>query len=90
VLSSDIHSVAKQGVVTTEEIERMLSDASRKLSSKPSGLRKLGIDEIALIKGQGNYCVVLIDLSTSKLITIVKGRTQAEIEPVLNSWLQRF
>ncbi|MEG4348071.1 hypothetical protein QUB70_33100, partial [Microcoleus sp. A003_D6] len=48
VLSSDIHSVAKQGVVTTEEIERMLSDASRELSSKPSGLKKLGIDEIAL------------------------------------------
>ena len=86
VLSSDIHSVAKQGVVTTEEIERMLSDASRELSSKPSGLKKLGIDEIALIKGQGNYCAVLIDIETSKLITIVKGRTQAEIEPVLNSW----
>ena len=86
VLSSDINSVAKQGVVTTEEIERMLSDASRELSLKPSGLKKLGIDEIALIKGQGNYCAVLIDLETSKLITIVKGRTQAEIEPVLNSW----
>jgi len=86
VLSSDIHSVAKQGVVTTEEIERMLSDASKELSSKPSNLKKLGIDEIALIKGQGNYCAVLIDLETSKLITIVKGRTQAEIEPVLNSW----
>ena len=86
VLSSDIHSVAKQGVVTTEEIERMLSDASQELSSKPSNLKKLGIDEIALIKGQGNYCAVLIDLETSKLITIVLGRTQAEIEPVLKSW----
>lgn len=86
VLSSDINSVAKQGVVTTEEIERMLSDASQELSLKPSGLKKLGIDEIALIKGQGNYCAVLIDLETSKLITIVKGRTQEEIEPVLNSW----
>ena len=86
VLSSDINSVAKQGVVTTEEIERMLLDASQELSSKPSGLKKIGIDEIALIKGQGNYCAVLIDLSTSKLITIVAGRTQAEIEPVLNSW----
>ena len=86
VLSSDIQSVAKQGVVTTEEIERMLSDASRELSSKPSNLKKPGIDEIALIKGQGNYCAVLIDLETSKLITIVLGRTKAEIEPVLKSW----
>ena len=86
VLSSDIQSVAKQGVVTTEEIERMLSDASRELSSKPSGLKKLGIDEIALIKDQGNYCAVLIDLEISKLITILKGRTQEEIKPILNSW----
>lgn len=86
VLSSDISSVAKQGVVTTEEIERMLSDASQELSLKPSALKKLGINEIALTKGQGNYCAVLIDLSTSKLIAIIKGRTQAEIEPVLKSW----
>jgi len=86
VLSSDIQSVAKQGVVTTEEIERMLSDAAKELSSKPSNLKKLGIDEIALIKGQGDYCAVLIDLSTSKLITIVFVRKQEDIEPVLNSW----
>jgi hypothetical protein len=33
----------------------MLEDASLQLSSKPSTLKKLGIDEIALIKGQGNY-----------------------------------
>ena len=44
VLSRDIQSVAKQGVVTTEEIERMLSDAAKELSSKPSNLKKLGID----------------------------------------------
>jgi hypothetical protein len=25
------------------------------------------------IKGQGNYCAVLIDLETSKLITIIPG-----------------
>jgi transposase len=49
VLSSDISSIAKQRVVTTEEIGRMLSDASQELSSKPSNLKKLGIDEIALI-----------------------------------------
>ena len=86
VLKSDIHSVAKKGVVTTEEIEKMLEDASLQLSSKPSALKKLGIDEIALIKGQGNYCAVLIDLETSKLITIIPGRTQVDIKKVLISW----
>ncbi len=60
------------GIVTTEEIERMLKDASEELlNSKPVGLKRLGIDEIALVKGKGNYCAVLVDLDTSKLIAIL-------------------
>ena len=67
VLENDIHSVAKKGVVTTEEIERMLKSASKEyLKAKPSKLKRLGIDEIALIKGKGNYCAVLIDLEKSR------------------------
>nr|WP_242045402.1 transposase family protein [Anabaena catenula] len=63
VLDNDINSVASKGVVTTEEIERMLKDAESELiESKPSAVKRLGIDEIALIKGQGKYCAVLIDL----------------------------
>ncbi len=53
VLADDIHSIAKRGIVTTKEIESMLKDASVDLlTSKPIGLKRLGIDEIALIKGQ--------------------------------------
>jgi transposase len=67
VLENDIHSVAKKGVVTTEEIERMLKSASKEyLKARPSKLKRLGIDEIALIKGKGNYCAVLIDLEKSR------------------------
>ena len=87
VLENDIHSVAKKRVVTTEEIERMLKDAaSELLESKPRELKRLGIDEIALIKGKGNYCAVLIDLDKSKLIGILAGRTQAEISQVMRGW----
>jgi transposase len=87
VLDNDIHSVAKKGVVTTEEIERMLKDAAEEiLKSKPSELKRLGIDEIALIKGKGNYCAVLIDLDRSKLIGIMPVRTQAEISEVMRGW----
>ena len=71
VLENDIHSVASKGIVTTEEIERMLKDASEKLLNfKPVNLKRLGIDEIALRKGKGNYCAVLTDLDTSKLIAV--------------------
>ncbi|MFL9455865.1 ISL3 family transposase [Tolypothrix bouteillei VB521301_2] len=87
VLENDIHSVAQKGIVTTEEIERMLKDASKKLSdAKPLKLKRLGIDEIALIKGKGNYCAVLIDLDTSKLIAILSGRTQEIVKKTLMNW----
>lgn len=87
VLDSDIHSVASKGIVTTEEIERMLKDASKKLPNlKPLNLKRLGLDEIALIKGHGNYCAVLIDLDTSKLIALLNGRTQEVIKETLIEW----
>jgi transposase len=87
VLADDIRSVAKRGRVTEKEIERMLKDASEELSEvKPIGLKRLGIDEIALIKGQGKYCAVLMDLDRSKLLMIVEGRTKEEIKKVLIGW----
>nr|WP_144051088.1 ISL3 family transposase [Calothrix sp. PCC 6303] len=87
VLESDIHSVASKGIVTTEEIERMLKDASEELcDSKPSNLKRLGIDEIALVKGKGDYCAVLVDLDASKLLAILNGRTQDKIKEALSGW----
>ena len=87
VLENDIHSVASKGIVTTEEIERMLKDASEELSeSRPLNLKRLGIDEIALVKGKGHYCAVLIDLDTSKVITMLSDRTKIVIAEVLTGW----
>ncbi len=87
VLENDIHSVASKGIVTTEEIERMLKDASEELSdSKPLNLKRLGIDEIALVKGKGHYCAVLIDLDTSKVIAMLSDRTRAVIAEVVTEW----
>lgn len=65
----------------------MLKDASKELSSsKHAGLKRLGIDEIALVKGHGNYCVVFIDLDTSKLIAMSYGRTQEVVKKILIEW----
>jgi len=87
VLDSDINSVASKGVVTTEEIERMWKDAKSELiESKPSAVKRLGIDEIALIKGQGKYCAVLIDLDKSELLAILPSRKQEDIRKVLMEW----
>lgn len=43
-----------------------------------SKLRRLGIDEIALRKGQEDFVVVLVDLDSHKLIGMAKSRRQED------------
>jgi transposase len=74
-------------LVSPEEIETMLKDASKELMcDKPFLLKRLGIDEIALIKGQGKYCAVLVDLDQGKVIDIISDRTKDKITEVLTGW----
>lgn len=87
VLADDIKTVANNNDVSTEEIETMLKDKARELrQEKPRLIKKLGIDEIALVKGQGNYCAVLVDLEKSKVVDILSERSQAKIMSVLKKW----
>lgn len=87
VKHSSIKNVAERTGVTEAEIETMLKDLKKSLvGQKPQGLKRLGLDEISLKKGQGNYCAVLVDLDTSKLLALVPERTQEAIEKVLRSW----
>lgn len=55
-----------------------------------SGLRRLGIDEISLRKGQGDYIVVLVDLDKNELIGLVESRKHKDIKAVLKSWGQEI
>jgi len=81
---------AKKGIKVLTELLNIegikVISQSELLKSKPTELKRLGIDEIALIKGKGNYCAVLIDLDKSKLIGIMPVRTQAEISQVMRGW----
>ena len=51
-----------------------------------SSLRRLGIDEISLRKGQGDYIVVLVDLDKNELIGLVKSRKHKDIKEELKRW----
>jgi transposase len=87
VLNSNIHSVAERNDLSDEEVESMLKgQASQILNINLSQLKRLGIDEIALVKGQGNYLALLVDLDTHKPIEIVKSRRMEEIREVLVNW----
>ena len=53
---------------------------------KPKGLKRLGRDEIAMIKGQGNYYAVLVDIDLGKMIGIVEKRTEEALIEYLKGW----
>lgn len=87
VLDSNIHSVAERNDLSDEQVAAMLSaQASSILSIDFTQLKRLGIDEIALVKGQGNYIAVLVDLDTHRPIEIVKSRRMSELREVLEKW----
>ncbi|ARI79580.1 hypothetical protein BH695_0299 [Microcystis aeruginosa PCC 7806SL] len=83
----DILNVSRRNDVTEEEIQRMIEDIVEEITETDlSKLKRLGIDEIALVKGQKNYCAVLVNLDTGKLIAILEKRTQEELRETLTGW----
>ncbi len=87
VLGSSIHSVAARTGLSDEQIETMIKDAGKAyLPESPEPIRYLGIDEIAVVKGQGNYYGVLVNLETHQPITLLPSRTQEGLRQVLSQW----
>jgi transposase len=87
VVHSDINNVAKNNKLTEEEVWSMVKAVANKiLPVDVKKLHKLGIDEISLVKGQGKFIVVLVDLSTHKLIGLVADRKQGTIEKKMLEW----
>lgn len=69
VVHSDTHNVARNHGLTDDEVWSMVEYVSKKKGSLDlRGLSRLGMDEIALRKGQGEYVVVLVDLDKHELI----------------------
>lgn len=87
IRSSDIKNVAKRNGLSEQEVETIINEVGAALvQKKPENLTRLGIDEIAFVKGQKNYCAVLVDLDKRELIAILPNRTQACISECLKSW----
>lgn len=87
VLGSSIHGVAARTGLSDEQIETMLQDAGEDyLPKTPEALKYLGIDEIAVVKGQGRYYGVLVNLETHQPITLLPSRTQEALGQVFSGW----
>jgi transposase len=89
VLESDIKNVASRYGFSEQEVETMLQELGVELiRKKPQELRRLGMDEIAVVKGQKNYYVVLIDIDKGVLVGIIEKRKKEDIEKYLKAWGQ--
>lgn len=87
VMHSDTHNVAKNHGITDDEVWSIVEYMSqKKWSLELSELKRLGIDEIALKKGQGDYVTILVDLDKKELIDLVKSRQHRDIKEVLKGW----
>ena len=87
VISSNVSNVAENNGLSDEEVNSMIEDVAQQLLPiDVSNLRRLGIDEISLVKDQGKFIVVLVDIDSGKLIGLVKERKQIEIENVMKKW----
>lgn len=87
VIHSDIHNVAKNNGLTDDEVWSMVEYISKKKGNFDlSQLKRLGMDEIALRKGQNNYITVLVDLDKHELVGLVESRKHTDIKSVLKSW----
>ena len=51
-----------------------------------TAVRRLGIDEIALKKGHGQYVLVLSDLDHGRVLTVLPERTKEALEAYLATW----
>ncbi len=87
VIESDIKNVAERNGLSENEVATILKEKFSDLKTdKPTGLKKLGIDEIAYVKGHKNYCAVLVDLETRRTIDILEKRTQECLRECFERW----
>jgi transposase len=79
--------VAQNNSLTDDEVWSMVEYMSKKQWSLDlSELRRLGMDEISLRKGQDDYVVVFVDLDKKELVGLAESRKHKDIKEVLESW----
>ena len=87
VIKSDLRNVAIQNNLTESKVESMINYVAQlTLPISLKSLKRLGIDEISLVKGKGKFIVVLVDLDSGKLIGMVKEKKSKAIKNILTSW----
>ena len=89
MVHSTIADVASKFKITEDVLEGLID---RRIEIKPDLsemiIRIIGLDEIALRKGHGNFVTIVSDLSDSsqvKIIAVLKGNSESDVLPFLNT-----
>ena len=86
---SSLAAVARReavGYKTVDSVYYQAAAAAHPGGAPPGPVRRLGIDEIALRKGQGHYRLVLSDLDRGCVIAVLANREQATLVAYLGTW----
>ena len=81
VRENNISAVRRVEQLTYDQIESIfLHEAGCRIPLTPfADLQRLGIDEIALRKGRGNFALILSNLDTKEIVDVLKSRTQEKL-----------
>jgi transposase len=60
--------------------------ARAQVEATPPETHRLGIDEIAVKKGHGQYALILTDLDCGRVITVLPDRSKDSLEAYLATW----
>ena len=81
VRENNISAVHRAEGLTYDQIESIfLHEARCRIPLTPfANLKRLGIDEIALRKGRGDFALILTNLDTKGVVDVLKARTQEKL-----------
>lgn len=71
---SEVGAILNMNVKTVERLYYQQAEAVIDLPQRYARVRKLGIDEVSLRKGKGEYCCVLTDLERGRQLDILPNR----------------
>ena len=80
-----VHRQERLGYKAVEGVYYRLA-ARAQVEASPPEVHRLGIDEIAVKKGHGQYALVLTDLDCGRVITVLADRSKESLEAYLATW----
>ena len=78
---NNIASVQRLEGLTFDQIESIfVAEARARMPPNPfAGVKRLGIDEIAMRKGKRNFVLILTNLDTGEVVDVLEKRTQEKL-----------